>query len=83
MLENLFGALKAIIGGSSSSAAAQKPKMAGRLRGWNHVRQDAEALASGGVSEMNVQELLSIADGAIVGTSLKRDGRVSNPVDAA
>jgi len=40
-------------------------------------------LVGSGVNETNVQELLSIADGAIVGTSLKKDGRVSNPVDAA
>jgi membrane complex biogenesis BtpA family protein len=40
-------------------------------------------LVGSGVSADSVGELLSIADGAIVGTWLKRDGRVDNPVDPA
>ena len=48
-----------------------------------HARQDAEVLVSGGVHKTNVQELLSITDGAIVGMSLKKDGKVSKSVDAA
>ncbi len=38
-------------------------------------------LAGSGVDQSNAAQLLGQADGAIIGTSLKRDGLVSNPVD--
>ena len=38
-------------------------------------------LVGSGVDESNASRLLAQADGAIVGTSLKRDGIVSNPID--
>lgn len=38
-------------------------------------------LVGSGVTPETAPELLSIADGVIVGTSLKRDGNVGNPVD--
>lgn len=38
-------------------------------------------LVGSGVDESNAGRLLAQADGAIVGTSLKRDGIVSNPID--
>jgi len=44
---------------------------------------DAPILIGSGVDARNARQLLAKADGAIVGTSLKRDGRVSEPVDAA
>jgi membrane complex biogenesis BtpA family protein len=40
-------------------------------------------LVGSGVTADTVGELLSIADGAIVGTFVKRDGDVGNPVDPA
>jgi membrane complex biogenesis BtpA family protein len=40
-------------------------------------------LVGSGVTAATVAELLTVADGAIVGTWLKRDGRVGNPVDAS
>jgi membrane complex biogenesis BtpA family protein len=40
-------------------------------------------LVGSGVTADSVAELLSLADGAIVGTSLKRDGDVRQPVDPA
>lgn len=40
-------------------------------------------LANTGVSVANVDRLFAIADGAIVGTSLKVDGYIWNPVDPA
>ena len=39
-------------------------------------------LVGSGLDAGNAAELLSIADGAIVGTALKRDGRVDAPVDS-
>jgi predicted TIM-barrel enzyme len=38
-------------------------------------------LVGSGVTAETVVELFSLADGAIVGTSVKRDGDVRNPVD--
>ncbi|MCI0549187.1 MAG: BtpA/SgcQ family protein [Candidatus Rokubacteria bacterium] len=42
---------------------------------------DVPLLVGSGVTPDSVAELLSVADGAIVGTFLKRDGRLGNPVD--
>jgi membrane complex biogenesis BtpA family protein len=42
----------------------------------------AKILLGSGASLENVNSFLRIADGAIVGSSLKRDGKLSNPVDA-
>ena len=39
-------------------------------------------LAGSGVNENNISQILEVADGAIIGTSLKKDGEVRNPVDA-
>jgi predicted TIM-barrel enzyme len=36
-----------------------------------------------GVAAATVAEVLRLADGVIVGTSLKHDGRVASPVDPA
>jgi hypothetical protein len=42
---------------------------------------DRLLLVGSGVDLSNAQQLLKHANGAIVGTSLKRDGLVSNPID--
>lgn len=42
---------------------------------------DYPVLVGSGVREANVAELLSLADGVIVGTSLKQDEVTTNPVD--
>lgn len=42
---------------------------------------DGFVLVGSGISESNVWRILEHADGAIVGTSLKREGNVANPVD--
>lgn len=43
--------------------------------------KDVPVIVNTGVREENVHELLSLADGVIVGTSLKNDGITWNPVD--
>jgi uncharacterized protein len=40
-------------------------------------------LANTGVTEDNVGRILKVADGLVVGTSLKVDGGIWNPVDPA
>jgi membrane complex biogenesis BtpA family protein len=42
---------------------------------------DIPVLANTGVKHETIEEVLSVADGAIVGTSLKVDGHTWNPVD--
>ena len=42
---------------------------------------DVPLLVGSGVTEESVEALLTVADGAIIGTSLKWDGLVENPVD--
>ncbi len=44
---------------------------------------DAPLLIGSGVTLENVSDFLSAVDGVLVGTSLKADGRVENPVDLA
>ena len=44
---------------------------------------EAKVIANTGVNRDNVHELLAVADGVIVGTSLKVDGNTWNPVDPA
>jgi len=41
----------------------------------------ARILLGSGVTLANLRDFLPLADGFIVGTSLKRDGKISNPVD--
>ena len=42
---------------------------------------DGFILVGSGVDESNAAKLLGQSDGAIIGTSLKRDGIISNPID--
>jgi membrane complex biogenesis BtpA family protein len=63
-----------IAGAETSSSTLQKVKEA--------VPQTV-VLANTGVSLANVEEQLAIADGAVVGTTFKRDGYVWNEVDKA
>ncbi len=51
------------------------------LEGVKRVLPDTPVLANTGVKHDTVAEVLSIADGCIVGSSLKMDGDTWNPVD--
>ena len=42
---------------------------------------DVPVLVGSGIDESNAETFLALADGAIVGTSLKVDGIIGNPVD--
>lgn len=44
---------------------------------------EAPVLIGSGVTQANIATLLSIADGALVGTHFKQDGKVHNPVDTS
>jgi membrane complex biogenesis BtpA family protein len=48
-----------------------------------HGAPDAPILIGSGVTPDTAEQLLSVADGAVVGTYFKQDGRVENPVDSS
>lgn len=64
-----------------SGPVTGRPALASDVAVVRKAVPDAFILVGSGVDEANAAELLSEADGAIVGTSLKRDGIVSNPID--
>jgi membrane complex biogenesis BtpA family protein len=66
-----------------SGPATGAPVDAGRLRAVRGAVPDLPLLVGSGVTEATVAGLLSVADGAIVGTSIKVDGDVRAPVDPA
>lgn len=66
-----------IVSGTGTGVAAD-------LRDVERVRRacpNAKILLGSGVTAQNARELMRVADGAIVGSSLKRAGKLPNPVD--
>jgi uncharacterized protein len=53
------------------------------LRDAKEATLQVPVLANTGVTEDNVERILKVADGVVVGTSLKVDGGIWNPVDPA
>ena len=51
------------------------------LRQAKEAAGDAPVLAGSGVEAQSVAEILSIADGVIVGTSIKENAVTTNPID--
>ncbi|MFN2144192.1 MAG: BtpA/SgcQ family protein, partial [Anaerolineales bacterium] len=51
------------------------------LRVVKHALPETVVFANTGVNLDNVAEQLSIADGAVIGTALKKEGKTFNPVD--
>jgi hypothetical protein len=64
-----------------SGVATGEPTPMSDLKRVRDAVPEAPLLVGSGASPETVAELLSVADGVIVGTSLKRDGRLANPVD--
>jgi membrane complex biogenesis BtpA family protein len=68
-----------------SGPATGEPADTGQLRAVLDARDDTDpdvpVLVGSGVTTENVAALLDVADGAIVGTALKRDGETTNPVE--
>jgi membrane complex biogenesis BtpA family protein len=52
-----------------------------QLRAVRHALPDTTVFANTGVSEATVEDILVLADGVVVGTSLKVDGVTWNPID--
>lgn len=64
----------------SGPATGRAPTVA-RVREAREAASDVPLLIGSGLDVANAGELLQHATGAIVGTALKRDGHVANPVD--
>ncbi|VVB77128.1 BtpA family protein [uncultured archaeon] len=72
------GADALVVTGSITGAKTPKEK----LYKVNAVCRDTPVFIGSGLDESNVEELLPLADGAIVGTSLKAGGITENQVDS-
>lgn len=74
-----FGADALIISGRMTGDAPDLDKVreARRLAG------DTPILLGSGTDERNIGAFMEVADGVIVGSSIKADGAIANPVDAA
>ncbi len=66
-----------------SGAATGRPPDPARVREAYNAAGNVPVFIGSGLDEHNAAVLLEYAAGAIVGTSLKVDGRVANPVEAA
>src|SRR5205807_1470238 len=64
-----------------SGPMAGTPYVSSELRGAKEAVPETPVLANTGVRPENVLDALSVADGVIVGTSLKVGGSTWNPVD--
>lgn len=64
-----------------SGVATGEPTPMSDLKRVRGAVPGAPLLVGSGATPETVAELLSVADAVIVGTSLKRDGRLANPVD--
>jgi membrane complex biogenesis BtpA family protein len=64
-----------------TGAGTGKQTELGEIRVAKQVAGSMPVYAGSGVNAANIAAVLQIADGAIVGTSLKRDGITTNPVD--
>jgi len=74
-----FGADALIISGRMTGDAPDiaKVKQARTLAG------DTPILLGSGTNEQNIAAFMQVADGVIVGSSIKQDGDIANPVDVA
>ncbi|HKB16914.1 MAG TPA: BtpA/SgcQ family protein, partial [Planctomycetota bacterium] len=66
-----------VVSGAETGAAVDLEE----LRAVRRAVPDRTLLAGSGVTPENAAEVLSIADGAIVGTSCERGGKTGAPVD--
>ena len=58
-----------------------QPPLIEDLKNVRTVLPDCPLFAGSGVNKENVEQILSIADGAIIGTAIKRQNNLENPID--
>lgn len=66
-----------------SGPATGEPTAPGDVKRVRAVVPDRPVVVGSGVTPETIGPLLTLADGVIVGTWLKRDGRTANPIDPA
>jgi len=66
-----------------SGAGTGKPVDIAKLEKVSHAAGGAPIVIGSGVTAQNIKDLMPLAWGFIVGTSLKIDGQVANPVDVS
>ncbi len=71
-----------VVSGSATGDPADRDHLTAVLDARDAVDADVPVLVGSGVTADNVDTLLDLSDGAIVGTALKRDSEVTNPVEA-
>lgn len=64
-----------------SGRATGKATSLADVRAVNDLGLRVPVYVGSGVTEENVKDVLAVADGIIVGTSLKEDGRTTSPID--
>lgn len=85
--ETLGEAVRELVGRALADAVVVSgretgsPPDAADLREAREAAGGAPVLVGSGLSAENAEELLRLVDGAIVGTSIERDGRTAEPVD--
>ncbi|MFC4356570.1 BtpA/SgcQ family protein [Halobium salinum] len=70
-----------IVSGAGTGEAVDADRLRRVVDRRDDLGLDAPVLVGSGVTTDSVADLLSVADGAIVGTALKEDGVTTNPVD--
>lgn len=73
-----FGADALIISGRMTGDA---PDL-GKVREAKALAGDRPIIIGSGADDQNIGAFMTVADGVIVGTSIKRDGQIAEPVDA-
>lgn len=73
-----YGADALILTGAQTGSAPA----AGQLEKIRKADGDTPILIGSGINEKNIADYLAVVDGVIVGSSVKKDGKVKNPVDA-
>ncbi|MFA1610821.1 BtpA/SgcQ family protein [Halobellus rubicundus] len=77
------GADAVVVSGTGTGEAVETDALDAVVEARDARGLDAPVLVGSGVTPETAPELLSVADGAIVGTALKRGGETTNPVDEA
>lgn len=70
-----------IVSGTRTGKPTSLDEVKAAVQRRNDLGTDTPVFVGSGVTQETVGDLLAVADGAIVGTALKRDGETENPVD--
>ncbi len=70
-----------VVSGKGTGAPTEREDLERAVDGRDELGSEAPVLVGSGVTPENVEDLLDVGDGVIVGTALKRSGAVTNPVD--